>query len=96
MTGVRNASPGETLKQPIRMGAHGRCGSAHQAWLLFIGPWSAFRKWFPGNSGFGKLRVVNVTHLYWQQIKAWDGHVIDSIWITQEHHGPFKDLTGEF
>ena len=56
------------------------------------GPWSAFREWFPGNAGYGKLRIENLTHVYWEQIRAYDGSVIDSIWIKQEHHGPFKFL----
>lgn len=60
------------------------------------GPWSAFREWFPGNAGFGKLRIVNSTHVYWEQIKAWDGSVTDSIWIVQQHHGPFKPLNVPF
>lgn len=56
------------------------------------GPWSAFREWFPGNAGYGKLRIENLTHVYWEQIRAYDGSVIDSVWIKQEHHGPFKPL----
>lgn len=60
------------------------------------GPWSAFREWFPGDSGYGKLRIVNSTHIYWEQIKAYDGSVTDSIWISQEHHGPFKPLDVEY
>ncbi|XP_029186649.2 acid phosphatase type 7-like isoform X1 [Acropora millepora] len=54
------------------------------------GPWSAFREWFPGNAGFGKLRIENSTHVYWEQIKAWDASVTDSIWVKQHNHGPFK------
>lgn len=60
------------------------------------GPWSAFRTWFPGNAGFGKLRIVNSTHVFWEQIKAWDASIEDSIWIAQEHHGPFKPLDVEY
>ena len=59
---------------------------------LLSGPWSAFREWFPGNAGYGKLRIENSTHVYWEQIEAYDGSVTDSIWIKQEHHGPFKPL----
>ncbi|XP_073233636.1 acid phosphatase type 7-like [Porites lutea] len=60
------------------------------------GPWSAFREWFPGNAGYGKLRIVNSTHVFWEQIKAWDASVTDSIWIVQEHHGPFQPLNVEY
>jgi len=56
------------------------------------GPWSAFREWFPGNAGFGKLRIENSTHVYWEQIKAWDASVTDSIWVKQHNHGPFKPM----
>ena len=64
--------------------------------LLPLGAWSAFREWFPGTYGYGRLKVVNTTHLYWEQRHAWDGDVIDSIWIKQEKHGPFKPLNETF
>lgn len=63
---------------------------------LTLGPWSAFREWFPGNAGYGKLRIVNSTHVHWEQIKAYDGSVTDSVWIQQQHHGPFKPLDVEY
>ncbi|XP_070536666.1 acid phosphatase type 7-like [Ptychodera flava] len=54
------------------------------------GDWSAFRAWLPGLYGFGKLNIVNSTHVHWEQILALNGQVIDSAWIEQQHHGPFK------
>ncbi|PIK46938.1 putative iron/zinc purple acid phosphatase-like protein isoform X2 [Apostichopus japonicus] len=59
------------------------------------GPWSAFRSWFPGLYGVGKLFVVNATHLHWQQLLALNEQTLDHFWIHQEHHGPFPHRTEE-
>lgn len=51
--------------------------------------WSAFRMDIKAFNSYGRLKVYNVTHLYWEQVSVKDSHVLDSIWITQEYHGPF-------
>jgi len=54
-----------------------------------LGPWSAYRSWWVNRKGYGRLRVVNGTHLSWEQVIADDLRVEDSIWIVQNEHGPF-------
>jgi len=56
------------------------------------GPWSAYRSWLPGLYGYGRLQVMNSTHLFWEQIIDETGESQDSIYIVQENHGPFKPL----
>ena len=41
-------------------------------------------------NSYGKLKVYNSTHLYWEQVAVFGGDVLDSIWIIQESHGPFR------
>jgi len=55
--------------------------------------WSAFRS---NTFGYSRLTVHNDTHLYWEQImtdngqpKADYGKVIDTMWLIQQHHGPY-------
>jgi hypothetical protein len=45
--------------------------------------------------GYSRMTVHNDTHLYWEQVETdTDANVfnkvIDSVWIVQESHGPFK------
>ena len=40
-------------------------------------------------NSYGRLKVFNSTHLFWEQVGVLDGEVLDSIWIVQESHGPF-------
>ncbi|KAL5467041.1 hypothetical protein EMCRGX_G031208 [Ephydatia muelleri] len=54
------------------------------------GPWSALRFWLPLLHGYGRLQVVNGTHLHWEQVIAGDMSLLDEIWITQDNHGPFQ------
>lgn len=51
--------------------------------------WSAFRLDNKALNSFGRLKVSNATHLYWEQVSVKGGEVLDSIWITQKTHGPF-------
>lgn len=53
------------------------------------GPWSAFRSWWPGRHGYGRLSVANGTHLQWEQVIASGMKVEDSIWLVQQNHGSF-------
>lgn len=54
------------------------------------GPWSAFRSWSPFRHGYGRLQVVNTTHVHWEQVVDNDGMTVeDEIWIEQHSHGPF-------
>jgi len=46
--------------------------------------------------GYGKLHVMNSTHLHWEQIAVWDkkGYlnepvVLDSLYIVRNTHGPY-------
>ena len=56
---------------------------------LPVGPWSAFRSWYPWRHGYGRLEVVNATHVHWEQVVDGDMTVEDEIWIEQHSHGPF-------
>ncbi|KAL5467051.1 hypothetical protein EMCRGX_G031218 [Ephydatia muelleri] len=53
------------------------------------GPWSAYRSWSPFRHGYGRLHVVNDTHIYWEQVIASDLNVVDDMWLVQYSHGPF-------
>lgn len=52
-------------------------------------PWSAYRHDIDGDNTYGRLVVHNSTHLYWDQVRAANGGVIDSMWLVQYNHGPF-------
>jgi hypothetical protein len=54
------------------------------------GPWSAFRSWYPSRHGYGRLEVVNSTHVYWGQVVDGNMTLEDEIWIVQHSHGPFN------
>lgn len=60
--------------------------------LKSFGPWSAFRSWL-FIYGYARLQAVNSTHLWWEQIRASDGSTLDSMWLVQNHHGPYSDRT---
>ncbi|CAH1779177.1 unnamed protein product [Owenia fusiformis] len=55
------------------------------------GPWSAFRSWLPGLNGYGRLKVFNNTHLYYEQMLAMTGQVMDRFWLVQTNHGPYNE-----
>ncbi|CAG2248352.1 ACP7 [Mytilus edulis] len=40
-------------------------------------------------NSYGRLSVVNKTHLHFDQISAITKDVLDQFWIVQENHGPF-------
>lgn len=44
-------------------------------------------------NSYGRLKIHNSTHLYWEQVAVFGGEVLDSVWVTQEHHGPFSHTT---
>jgi len=39
--------------------------------------------------GYSRLRVLNSTHLQWQQVLDLDGSVADEVLVVREEHGPF-------
>ena len=41
-------------------------------------------------NSYGRLKVFNDTHLFWEQVAVFGGAVLDSIWVTQDTHGPFS------
>lgn len=57
-------------------------------------PWSAFTAAERSLHSYGRLSVVNKTHLYFEQVMVKDGKILDSIWMVQNHHGQFvKNIT---
>jgi len=48
-------------------------------------PWSAFRD---SDFGYGRMVVFNDTHLYFEQVSAEKGTVVDQVMIRKDHHGP--------
>lgn len=52
--------------------------------------WSAFRMDNRSFNSYGHLKVYNATHLHWEQVAVFGGEVLDSVWITQNSHGPFS------
>ncbi len=55
-------------------------------------PWSAFRS---SDYGFGKLRIINGTHLNWKQISDVTGEAIDEINIIKHKSGKPDWYLGE-
>ncbi|XP_060074531.1 acid phosphatase type 7-like [Ylistrum balloti] len=51
--------------------------------------WSAFRMDVKAFNSFGRLKIYNASHLYWEQVSVKNNKVLDSIWVTQDTHGPF-------
>ncbi|XP_048735375.2 acid phosphatase type 7-like isoform X2 [Ostrea edulis] len=54
------------------------------------GEWSAFANTNESLNSIGKLKILNESHLYWEQYNLLTKQVIDSIMVVQESHGPFK------
>lgn len=55
--------------------------------VLYPTPWSAF---FKNTYGYGRICVVNSTHMYWEFVENRDNidgksHVIDDVWIINVH-----------
>lgn len=78
-------------KAPVQV-VTGAAGSKHG--VDYMSPvnesWSAFRMDNKSFNSYGRLKVYNTTHLFWEQVAVFGGEVLDSIWITQESHGPFS------
>ncbi|XP_062571546.1 acid phosphatase type 7-like [Saccostrea cucullata] len=51
-------------------------------------PWSAFRADTRSSHSYGRLIVVNETHLLFEQVSVNLNTTIDKFWLTQHHHGP--------
>lgn len=45
------------------------------------------RSWMPGLNGYGRLSVINSTHVHWQQVIALSDQPLDAFFIIQESHG---------
>jgi len=52
-------------------------------------PWSAFRS---SSYGFGRMHVVNATHLYYEQLSAAEAAITDRFWLVKESHGKFDPV----
>ncbi|KAI6192261.1 Purple acid phosphatase [Aphelenchoides bicaudatus] len=48
--------------------------------------WDAYRS---TDYGFSKMQVFNSTHMRWQQIRAYDGVILDDFWVIKHRHGPY-------
>ncbi|XP_064639053.1 acid phosphatase type 7-like [Lineus longissimus] len=56
--------------------------------------WTARRINCRNMSTYGHLKILNATHLYWEEMAADNGSVIDTFYIKQNHHGPFLVKVG--
>ena len=54
------------------------------------GQWSAFVLSDKGKESFGKLRIYNATHLYWEVRECINNRLVDELWIIQPFHRPFN------
>ncbi|XP_070204035.1 acid phosphatase type 7-like isoform X2 [Littorina saxatilis] len=52
--------------------------------------WSAVRVDNTSLNSYGRLHVINSTHVYWEQRSIFDGAVLDELWIVQHRHGRFQ------
>ena len=43
-------------------------------------------------NSFGRLKIYNSTHVYWEQVSVIGYKVLDSIWIIQNSHGRFSQI----
>ena len=51
--------------------------------------WSAVRSENKSLNSYGRLHVLNATHIYWEQRSVNDDAMLDTLWIVQHRHGPF-------
>lgn len=56
--------------------------------MLISDTWSAFKADKRSKNSYGRLSIVNNTHLHYDQISAITKEVLDQFWIVQESHGP--------
>lgn len=61
--------------------------------IVLTEEWSAFANANDSLNSIGKLKILNSTHLYWEQYDLLTKQVIDSVMIVQQNHGPFKQQT---
>lgn len=54
------------------------------------GQWSAFVLSDVGKESFGRLKIFNATHLYWEVRECANNKLVDKIWIIQPFHRPFS------
>lgn len=54
------------------------------------GPWSAFVLSETGKESFGRLKIYNATHLFWEVRECANNRLVDKIWIIQPYHRPFN------
>lgn len=52
--------------------------------------WTAVRMEEAALNSYGRLHVVNGTHVYWEQLSIHNHAVLDSLWIVQHHHRKFQ------
>lgn len=78
-------------RAPIQL-ITGSAGSKHgvDTMMALNETWSAFRMDDKALNSYARLKVYNATTLYWEQVAVFGGAVLDSIWVTQESHGPFS------
>eukprot|EP00746_Dinoflagellata_sp_MGD_P129263 gnl/MRDRNA2_/MRDRNA2_63477_c0_seq1.p1 gnl/MRDRNA2_/MRDRNA2_63477_c0~~gnl/MRDRNA2_/MRDRNA2_63477_c0_seq1.p1 ORF type:complete len:508 (-),score=59.66 gnl/MRDRNA2_/MRDRNA2_63477_c0_seq1:93-1562(-) len=79
MNGTRGAyiNPGATVH--IVAGAAG-CREHHDPFKNGTAPWSAFRSEL---YGYGKLQIVNSSHLNWRQFEATSGSLVDEMMLVK-------------
>lgn len=51
--------------------------------------WSAIRKDNSSLNSYGVLKVINASHVYWEQRSVYNHEVLDFLWIVQCRHGKF-------
>ncbi|KAK7500302.1 hypothetical protein BaRGS_00008525, partial [Batillaria attramentaria] len=56
--------------------------------------WTALRLGNGSLNSYGRLRVANSTHLYWEQRSVEGNALLDSLWLVQQHHGKFDAESG--
>jgi hypothetical protein len=69
----------------IISGAAG-CPENTDPWQNTSNPFSAYRI---ADYGYGRLHVMNATHMYWEYQDDEQGQILDSIWLVKHTHGPF-------
>jgi len=82
---IGGAGNGEMSAMPV--------GSAKFDGNLRSSPWSAMESGPYGSCSdmnFGKATAFNSTHLYYEQYSVTARKAVDSEWIVQNEHGPFK------
>jgi len=69
----------------IITGAAG-CPENTDTWQNTSNPFSAYRI---ADYGYGRLHVVNATHMRWEYQDDTAGAILDSVWLVKHSHGPF-------